>query len=72
MIKLLLANGGRGMIFYIHVIFTDFYIIQCKIDCSIKNFTSLKHGTWLWKIHQVPKSGLTVQKGPIDKLSFLL
>ena len=54
---------------------SDFYIFQCKIDCSTQNFTPLKHLVWKmdFTVIKYPCQGsFTVKKGAIDKLLFLL
>ena len=72
--KLLLAHGGGGgMIFY--KMFSDFYISECKTDCSTQIFTSLKHLISKTDCTARKYSGhgsFKVKKGTIDKLLFLL
>ena len=67
------AGTRGGMIF--KKIFSDFYIFQCKTDCSTQTFTYLKHLISKTDFIATKYSGqgsLTVKKGTIDKLLFLL
>ena len=51
--------------------FSDFYIFQCKTDCSTQNFTSLKHIISKIDFTAIKYSGqgsFTVKKRTIDKL----
>ena len=55
--------------------FSNFYIFQCKTDCSTQNFTSLKHLISKMDFTAIKYSGqgsFEVKKGKIDKLLFLL
>ena len=55
--------------------FSDFYISQCKTDCSTQNFTSLKHlisKTDFTAIKYSGQGSFKVKEGTIDKLLFLL
>ena len=55
--------------------FSDFYIFQCKTDCSTQNFKSLKRLISKMDFTAIKYSGqgsFMVKKGAIDKLSFLL
>ena len=55
--------------------FSDFYIFQCKTDCSTQNLTSLKHIISEMVFTAIKYSDLgsfVLRKGTIDKLLFLL
>ena len=55
--------------------FSDFYIFKCKTDCSTQNFISLKRlisKKDFTAIKYIGLGSLTVKKGVIDKLLFLL
>ena len=55
--------------------FSDFYIFQCKTDCSTQMFTSLKHLISKMDFNAIKYSGqgiFTVKKGTIGKLLFLV
>ena len=72
--KLLLAHreGGGGADIF-KKMFSDLYIF--KTDCSVQNFTSLKHLIWKMDFTVIKYSGqgsFKVKKGTIDKLLFLL
>ena len=72
--KLLLAHGGGGGDDILKM-FSDFYILYCKTDCSTQNFTSLKHLIWKMDFTVIKYSGqgsFTVKKVMIDKLLLLL
>ena len=54
--------------------FSDFYIVLCKTDCSTQTFTSLKHLISKMDLAAMKYSGqgsFKVKKGTIDKLLFL-
>ena len=55
--------------------FSDFYISECKTNCSTQNFTSLKHlisKTDFTAIKYSGQDSINVNKKTIDKLLFLL
>ena len=65
------GGGGGNDIFFKKL--SDFYISECKTDCSTQNFTSLKHLISKMDFTAIKYSGqgsFEVKNGSIDKLLF--